>query len=142
LTYANVDADDVETTDTRLDLAYGRYLTDSHEVGALVTYFENEIDIGPESESVDGTGLGAFYHFNFQTAGMITPYLGVNASFLGGDIGDVYDFQYGIEGGIKVYPFEHAGILVGVEWSQLQSDVDGLDDADGLAFGVGLMIRF
>ncbi len=43
-----------------------------------------------------------------------------------------YDFQYGIEGGIKVYPFEHAGVIIGLEWAQLQAAENLYDDADGL----------
>jgi hypothetical protein len=143
LSYANVDAGPVETTETDFSLSYGRYLTDSHQVGLIASYFDQEIEEeGFGSVSADGTALGAFYHFNFLTSGIITPFLGVNASFLGGDIGDVYDFQYGIEGGIKVYPFEHAGFAFGIEWSQLQASEDYYEDADGLAFGAGLLIRF
>ena len=143
LSYANVDLGPAETTDTEFNLAYGRYLTENHEVGLTATYVKNEIeeeDFG--SESVDGMGVGAFYHFNFTTSGMITPFLGASVGFIGGDIGDLYDYQYGIEGGIKVYPFENAGVSVGLAWQQLVAAEDEWDDADGLAFAIGLLIRF
>lgn len=143
LTYTNLDSGFIETTETQVDLSYGRYLTDSHEVGARVTYYETEIEEeGFGSESIDGMGFGVFYHFNFVTSSVVTPFLGANVSWLGGDVGDVYDFQYGIEGGIKVYPFEHAGVVIGLEWAQLQAAENYYDDADGLSFAVGLLIRF
>ena len=73
---------------------------------------------------------------------MVAPYLGLGFTVLGGDVGDLYDREYGAELGLKVYPFEHAGFLVGVRYANLKAAVEGLPDAFGLSLGVGLLMKF
>lgn len=135
--YSDVSFGDVDAKETELVFSYGRYLTDAHQVGVSVGYNELEAD----GSSVDGSSLGGFYTYNFVTPGIYTPFLGVNFDILGGDIGDFYDFGYGVSVGLKIYPFQNAGFLVGVAYQEL-SGKDGVEDADGFNFEVGLLIRF
>jgi hypothetical protein len=98
-------------------------------------------DILADSDT-DGTSVGAFYHFNFKTAGVVTPFLGVNVDMLGGDVGDLYDLEYGADVGIKLYPFDHGGVGFSLGYSKLKADIDGLPDADGLSLGVALLLKY
>jgi len=138
LSYVDVDYGYFDSSDTRLDFSYGRYITDMHQLGVTAGYINQEVN----DASVDGITLGAFYALHFPTSGILTPYIGLNAAWLGGDVGDLYDFQYGVGAGLKIYPYEHAGISVGIAYQRLQAAEDYIDDADGLSFGVGLLIRF
>jgi len=143
ITYADVDYGDSDSKETDLRLSYGRYLTDMHEIGVSVGYFKQELgdeDFG--SVSVDGSTLGVFYHLNFPTSGTVTPYIGVNGAWLGGDISDAYDFQYGVSAGIKIYPFEHAGFSFGASYQKLNGAESYIDDADGISVAIGLLVRF
>jgi hypothetical protein len=140
--YADVDAGDVETKDTTLELAYGRYLTDMHEVGVFVSYIDSEVEVYGDSESFDGYDLGLFYNLNFPMSGIITPYIGVDIATIGGDMGDVYDFSYGASVGIKIYPYENAGVSFGVAYDKLNGAESYIDDADGWSLTAGLLMRF
>lgn len=138
ISYTDVDYGSFDSQETQVELAYGRYLTDMHEVGVGVGYFKQEI----EGESLDGSTLGVFYHLNFPMSGSVTPYIGVNAAWIGGDLGDAFDLQYGASVGMKIYPFEHAGVSIGVTYQKLNAAESYIEDADGLSVGVGLLIRF
>lgn len=138
LSYTDVDYGDFDSSEAQLDFSYGRYITDMHQVGVSAGYFRQEV----ADVSADGTTVGAFYALHFPASGILTPYVGLSAAFIGGDVGDLYDFQYGVGAGLKIYPYEHAGISVGIAYQQLQAAEDYFDDADGLSFGVGLLIRF
>lgn len=143
VTYADMDYGDFNSKETDLRLSYGRYLTDMHEIGVSIGYFKQEVgeeDFG--SVSADGSTLGAFYHLNFPTSGTVTPYIGVNAAWLGGDISDAYDFQYGVSAGIKIYPFENAGFSFGAAYQKLNGAESYIDDADGISVALGLLVRF
>ena len=60
LTYTDIG----DASTTNIDLAYGRYLTEQHEVGMTFGYVDADFDgLG----SVDGTTIGAFYQFNFDS---------------------------------------------------------------------------
>jgi hypothetical protein len=135
LSYTDVE----DTTTTMIDLSYGRYLTNMHEVGLTVSYMELEVD---DVDSVDGTTLGVFYNLNFDNGGTMVPYLGVDLATIGGDLGDAYDLSYGVSAGLKLYPYENAGINVAISYQKLQGAEDFIDDADGTAINVGLMLRF
>jgi hypothetical protein len=105
---------DIEDTQlTNIDLAYGRYLTDVHEVGVRVGYLDVEFD-----------GVGG------------------DGTTLGGDLGDAYDFSYGAEAGVKLYAFENAGINFGVAYQRFEGAEKWIDDADGVSVKVGLLMRF
>jgi len=130
--------------DTDVSLAYGWYLTDSHELGLSLGYVKQEIkggSLGPDA-SIDGTQFGGFYNYNFSAGTTLTPYLGASLATMGGDLGDAYDFSYGVEFGVKVYPFEHGGFSFGLSYSELLSDTPGLPDASGINLGAGLLLKY
>ena len=131
------DNSDVETTDTTLDVDFGYLLTDRHEVGGRLQWFKTEVD--PDILDADGTTLGVFYHFNFGMEGICTPFVGAFYATIGGDQGDLVDSSYGIEGGVKIYPWENGGFVLKAVWSQM-TGADDNPDADGLGLfaGVGL----
>jgi hypothetical protein len=124
---------------TNINLGYGRYLTPQHEVGGSIGYTKTDVD---DLGSVDGTTLGAFYQFNFDSGEMMVPFIGVDLAYISGDLGDVYDFGYGATAGLKLYPYEHAGIVIGVSYQRLQGAEDFIDDEDGFNVNVGLSLRF
>jgi hypothetical protein len=131
------DIADVSTTS--IDVSYGRYLTPQHEVGMNVAYVDTDVDgLG----SVDGTTLGAFYQFNFDSGGNMVPFIGADVAYIGGDLGDAYDFGYGVSAGAKYYPYEHVGVIIGIAWQNLTGAEDFIDDEDGFNLNVGLSLRF
>lgn len=141
--YADIDYGNGSTTDTQLTATWGRYVTANHQFGLSVSYIEQEIDddiFG--NESTDGSELGVFYAYNFSTAGTTTPFVGIGASIIGGDLGDVYDLSYGLEAGLKIFPYKNAGFVFSVAYAELQAAESFIDDADGLRVGAGLLIRF
>jgi hypothetical protein len=134
---AYTDIEDVSTT--MLGLSYGRYLTPMHELGVSVSYEKVEMeDVG----NVDGTTLGGFYHLNFDQGGDLVPFLGVSVAYIAGDLGDAYEYSYGVSAGLKVYPYEHAGIVMGVGYQNLVGAENWIDDADAVSVNVGLALRF
>jgi hypothetical protein len=124
---------------TNIDLTYGRYLTPQHEVGGSLGYTKTDVD---DLGSIDGTSLGAFYQFNFDSGEMMVPFIGVDVAYFSGDVGDAYDFGYGASAGLKLYPYEHAGIIMSVSYQQLLGAEDFIDDEDGFNLSVGLSLRF
>jgi hypothetical protein len=131
------DVEDVSTT--MLGLSYGRYLTPMHEFGLNASYTKVDVD---DFDNVDGMTVGPFYHLNFDQGGNIVPYVGVSVAYIGGDLGDAYDYSYGLSAGLKVYPYEHVGIVMGVGYQNLVGAEDWIDDADAVAVNVGLALRF
>jgi hypothetical protein len=127
-----------------LSITYGWLLTDRHQLGLLAGYLKEETDGGNlfEDSSVDATRLGGFYAFNIKTKGILTPYIGASIASIGGDLSDAYNLQYGAEIGLKIYPFEHAGLSIGLGYAQLASDAEGLPDASGISLGAGLLIKY
>jgi hypothetical protein len=128
-----------DASTTSIDLSYGRYLTPQHEVGLSVAYMDADYD---ELGSVDGTTLGAFYQFNFDNGGDMVPFIGIDVAYIGGDLGDVYEYGYGASAGLKFYPYEHAGVLMGVSYQNLVGAENWIDDEDGFNVNVGLSLRF
>ena len=131
------DIADVSTTS--IDVSYGRYLTPQHEVGINVAYVDTDVD---EFGSIDGTTLGAFYQFNFDNGGNMVPFIGADVAYIGGDLGDAYDFGYGLSAGAKYYPYEHVGVIIGIAWQNLTGAENFIDDEDGFNLSVGLSLRF
>jgi hypothetical protein len=127
-----------DVTLTTAELSYGRYLTEQHEVGLTTSYMRLKVS---GEGSLDGNELGAFYHLNFPMEGSVTPYLGVQASWIGGDLGDAYDFTYGVGGGFKIFPYEHAGFIVSAAYQKLKG-AHGYKDANGTTVNAGLVVRF
>jgi hypothetical protein len=128
-----------EVSTTSIDVSYGRYLTPQHEVGLSVAYMDT--DVG-EFGSIDGTTLGAFYQFNFDSGGNMVPFIGVDVAYIGGDLGDAYDFGYGVSAGAKYYPYEHVGVIIGIAWQNLTGAENWIEDEDGFNLNVGLSLRF
>jgi hypothetical protein len=92
--------------------------------------------------SVDGTSIGAFYQFNFDSGGNMVPFIGVNADYISGDLGDAYEYGYGATAGIKYYPYEHVGVLMGISYMNMVGAENYIDDEDGFNVNVGLAVRF
>lgn len=134
---AYTDIGDASTTN--IDLTYGRYLTPQHEVGVTLGYVNTDLD---EAGSADGTTLGAFYQFNFDSGGNMVPFLGLDVAYIGGDIGDIYEYGYGASAGIKLYPYEHVGVLMGISYMNMVGAENYIDDEDGFNVNVGLSLRF
>ncbi len=128
-----------EVSTTSIDVSYGRYLTPQHEVGLSVAYMDTDFD---ELGSVDGTTLGAFYQFNFDSGGDMVPFIGVDLAYIGGDLGDAYDYGYGASAGVKYYPYDNVGVLMGVSYQNLVGAENWIDDEDGFNLNVGLSLRF
>ena len=133
-----------EQENIEIEFAFGWLLSDNHELGLSTSYIKEDFsnsDIFVDSET-DGSTYGGFYHFNFSTKGMATPFVGVNAAIVGGDVGDIYNFQYGAEAGVKIYPFEHGAVVVSVAYAKLQADEAGVPDADAISLGAGIILKF
>ena len=131
------DDSDVELTDIDLNVDFGYLLTDRHEVGGRLNWFKTEVE--PGGLDFDGNSFGAFYHFNFNLGGAMTPFVGAFYTVVGGDEGDIVDSDYGIEGGLKIYPWENGGFIVKAVWDQFTGANDNPDgDGLGLFAGVGL----
>ena len=126
-------------TTTNIDVSYGRYLTPQHELGVSLGYVNTDVD---GFGSVDGTTLGGFYQFNFDSGGNMVPYIGVDLAYMGGDLGDLYEYGYGASAGIKYYPYEHVGVLMGVSYLNMVGAENFIDDEDGFNVSVGLSLRF
>jgi hypothetical protein len=124
---------------TTIDLTYGRYLTPQHEVGGSIGYTKTDVD---DLGSVDGTSLGAFYQYNFDNGDLLVPFVGLDLAYFSGDVGDAYDFGYGASAGLKLYPYEHAGVIMSVSYQRLQGAEDWIDDEDGFNINLGLSLRF
>ena len=112
---------------------FGYMLTDHHQLGAGVGY--SGID------SSDSVELGGAYTYNFRAAQSLNPYLSALILGFGGDLGDIFDFGYGAEAGVKIYPWRHGGMLFGMTYRELRGS-DGIPDARSfIAFG-GLTLKF
>ena len=139
--YDNIkDDEDNELTTTILDVDFGYLLTARHEIGGRLSYSKVETKVPPfVDDSTDSTEVGVFYHFNFGMEGMTTPFVGAFYTTISGDLGDQLDSRMGLEGGVKIYPWENGGFILKAVWSQL-SGADNNPDADGLGVfaGVGL----
>ena len=134
---AYTDIGDASTTS--IDVSYGRYLTPQHELGVSFGYMDADYDgLG----SVDGTTFGAFYQFNFDSGADMVPFIGADVAYIGGDLGDAYEWGYGATAGIKYYPYEHVGVLMGVSYMNMVGAENFIDDEDGFNVNVGLSLRF
>lgn len=129
---------------TELVFSFGWLVTDAVEVGAALSHSKDEIDagdFGPDADS-DATGFGIFFQYNFPTFGTFTPFLGIELFALSGEISDVYDYEIDAEAGVKIYPFEHGGIVASVRYSRAFSGNDFVPDADALGVGAGLVLKY
>jgi hypothetical protein len=140
-----MDVDFGEATDRQAALFLGYFFTRAHEVGVSLGYTRREIDDSEvlSDEDVDGPGLGLHYAYHFATGSWVAPYLGVHATVITGDLGDLYDYDYGAEAGVKLYPSTHAGAIVAVgytEWSPKEGDET--PDASALTLTAGFGWRF
>ena len=69
-------------------------LTDTHEIGGEIGFTDVDID----GSSSDSSILGAFYAYNFRSGGILNPYISPKIVTFGGDLGDLFDWAYGVEG--------------------------------------------
>ena len=133
------DDSDVELTDMDLDVDFGYLLTERHEIGGRLAWSKTEVE--PGGLDFDSTAFGVFYHFNFNLGGATTPFVGAFWTTIGGDEGDIVDSDYGIEGGVKIYPWENGGFIVKAVWDQFTGANDN-PDGDGLGLFAGIGLRW
>lgn len=112
---------------------FGYMLTDHHQLGAGIGY--------AGFDSSDTVEYGGAYSYNFRAAQSLNPYVSAVILGFGGDRGDVFDFGYGAELGLKVYPWPHGGMLFGVTYRQLRGKGGVPDATQFIAFG-GLTLKF
>jgi hypothetical protein len=127
----------VDTKDINLAGRWGYLLTNRHEVGGVIDYSKSEVG----SADSDSIGIGAFYAYNFAAGTNLNPFLEGHFLTIGGDAGDVFDNQYGIAGGVKVYPWENGGFDFGVSWDQLKG-ASSFPDADGFTLFGGILVKW
>lgn len=110
----------------------GYMLSDHHEIGFGVGY--------AGFDSSDSLEYGASYAYNFRAGEMLRLYLAALVLGFGGDRGDLLDYGYGLELGLKYYLGSHGGMLFGVTQRELVG-AGGVPDASHLiAFG-GLTLK-
>ncbi len=112
-------------------------ITKGNELGFSLNYSKVDNDL----VSVDGMGIGLWYNYNFRAGDMFNPYLGANYIFYTGDIGDIFDSSYGVQGGVKIWPWENAGMNFGMryQWNTGAGDMAGRDPVHLFA---GVLIKF
>lgn len=138
LNFSYEDTDDVGKT-TELDLAYGFFLTSRHEVGPIISYLKVDPDGGPDS---DANAFGGFYRFNFGTASeTFEPFVGANIQGIGGDLGDFFDYQTGLEAGTRVMAGRRGALNVMLFYDKLYG-ADDVEDSDSMGIAAGLSIFF
>ena len=133
LSFINVNRGGSSNESARLAVEYGRMLTDRHEIGGVLIY--------TKQNEFDAPRFGAFYHYNFSARGNLTPFLGGQVTYIGGDLGNTYDFALGAFAGVKVYPFEHAGFQTGLRYDRIEGDGPSPDATELALFG-SLRIKF
>ena len=130
--------DDLSLTNINLGGAFGYCITRGNEVGISGAYQKTEVT---DVDTVSGTVLGFFYNYNFQAGEMMNPFLGANYQFYSGDLGDVWRTSYGINGGIKVYPWANAGMQFGMRYDWYVKNT-GFENSDGWAFFAAIGLKF
>lgn len=128
-------ADSLKTT--TLAGSFGYLLGGGNEVGGRLAYSKQE----QGDFNVDATQIGAFYNYNFRAGENLNPYLGAQVSFLSGDLGDVYDNTFGVEAGLKVWPWTNAGFKFGLAFDQYNG-ADDFEDAKSTTVFGGIGIKF
>ena len=133
---------------TQLMGAFGYLLTDGHEVGGELTYMKEE----QGNASIDSTLFGVFYNYNFKAGTNLNPYVGaqvgsISGSGSGGDtsFSQPYSAYYGVQGGIKIYPWKNGGFNVGLRWDNWSGKtLNGIkfDDAKVLQLAAGILIKW
>lgn len=134
LRYTNLDFDHLDNTETaevRLTFAY--MLTNHHEILGFVGYLM--------IDSFDDVNFGASYHYNFRAGDNLNPYVAPLVVKFAGDTEDTFDWGYGVEVGVKVYPWSHGGFLFGLNYVDFQGEIPLLDATQFNMFG-GLTVKF
>ena len=138
MTYADIE----DVSIFFLNGSYGRYITPMHEVGVNATYANIDSDIDELGGSLDGIMVGPFYQLNFDHGGNLVPFIGASVNLIEGDLGDSFDYSYGVSAGLKLYPYANTGVVVSVGYQNLVASEDWYDDIDAVTFNVGLAVRF
>lgn len=137
--FSNGSAGSSNTETTLITGNFGYLLTDHHELG---------FSLGYESQKVVTTAsdsrLGANYTYNFKGGQDATPFLGLHAGVLNysNAFGDSpYKSFYGVEAGVKLYPWDHAGFLFSASWDQYNKDA-APKNGQLLAMKIGITLKF
>lgn len=133
--YVNFDFEgpggDVEVA--QLDLSFGYMLTDHHEVFGILGWLA--------TEGYEELALGGAYTYNFRAGRDLNPYLAVRFFTFEGDVGDIFDYSYGAEAGVKLYPWSHGGFIFGLGYRKMIGADGGQDRTDFAGFS-GLIVKF
>ncbi|HEX9011604.1 MAG TPA: outer membrane beta-barrel protein [Holophagaceae bacterium] len=125
---------------TQLKASYGYLLTDHHEIGGFLGYTSQKV-----YQTASTTAFGVAYSYNFQIGKETTPYLGAHAAFLSSSLpnGALADYKnyYGLEAGLKVYPWDHAGFTFAATWDTYVKD-HAPDNGTQFALVVGLGLKW
>jgi hypothetical protein len=129
--YMSLDAGGPSADVIILDSRLGWFLTDNHELGAILSYIDLDV--------ADAGTVGVFYDYNFNTSSNITPVLGASAAMIFGDADDVAEFSYKAEGGVRFMPGDNASINFMAFYQQFQGKDFAPDlDVFGVQFGVSV----
>jgi hypothetical protein len=131
--YMSLDADGPSADVIILDSRLGWFLTDNHEVGAILSY----VDL----DAADAGTLGVFYSYNFNTSSNVTPVLGAAAAFVFGDADEAVDLSYKVEGGVRYMPGDNASVNF-MAFYQSFMGKDFFPDIDVLGVQFGVSIKF
>jgi hypothetical protein len=131
--YMSLDTDGPSADVIILDSRLGWFLTDNHELGAILSYIDLDI--------ANAGTLGLFYDYNFNTSSNVTPVLGLAAAFVFGDADDAVDFSYKVEGGIRYMPGDNASLNF-MAFYQSFMGKDGFSDIDVFGVQAGVSVKF
>jgi hypothetical protein len=116
----------------------GYLITDNIEAGLALAY----------NRTPDRTGgsVGVFGHWNFMPRQPFTPFVGVRlVPTYFADDKDLYKNSWELTGGVKLYPYPHAGASVAVFYgrSNLQNTLPGFGDTSS-TYGLraGMLFKF
>lgn len=122
------DSDKIELT-----AGFGYMLTDHHEIGAAAGWFAQN--------GSDSTILLLYYTYNFRAGQILNPYVAGQFLTYQGDLADLFDIAYGVEVGVKVFPWSHAGFLTGLNYREVRGAED-IFDATEINLFSGLLVKF
>jgi hypothetical protein len=132
------DVDDLGQT-LDLDASIGWFLTSTHEIGAVVSYFDFSDDTGLGADTDFGS-FGAFYRYNFSTSSEnMVPFVGAQVGFPFGDTGDFIDYTAGVEAGTRIM-FGPSGALNFAAFYDKAFAADDFEDSDGFGLRAGISI--
>ena len=108
------------------------------EVGGVLAYLKVDLDDGTE---VDALAIGPAVIFNFTPEKSATGFVSGYLASVGGDAGDVFDYEAQIAVGIRSFVGDSASVDVALSRTR-DFGADFFDDVDTTALTAGLSIFF